>query len=134
MSEAHATVLGFDFGEKRIGIAVGQTVTRTADPLQSIGHQRQQPDWDAITRLIDTWAPNALVVGIPINMDGTEHRLASQVMRFCRQLHGRYHLPVHTFDERLSSFEAEKRLVELRTASTDALAAQVILESWLSQP
>lgn len=123
------TLLGLDFGSKRIGVAVGQTVTGTANPLQTIAVRHGRPDWEALGALIALWAPEALVVGMPVNMDGSKHSLAGRVERFCRQLAGRYRLPVFQVDERLTSEEAASRGAR---AEVDAVAAQVILESWLS--
>ncbi len=127
------TLLAFDFGLKRIGVAVGQTLTGTANPLQTVAVRRDTPDWPAITRLIETWAPNALVVGMPLNMDGTEQEMTRCAKRFGRQLEGRFGLPVHLVDERLSTREAKTRLssVGRGKAEADPVAAQVILESWL---
>jgi putative Holliday junction resolvase len=128
------TLLAFDFGLKRIGVAVGQTLTGTASPLQTVPVRRDTPDWPAIVRLIETWAPNALVVGMPLNMDGTEQEMTRCAKRFGRQLEGRFGLSVHLVDERLSTREAKTRLssVGRGAAETDPVAAQVILESWLS--
>jgi len=127
------TLLAFDFGLKRIGVAVGQTLTGTANPLQTIAVRRDIPDWPAIARLIETWQPNALVVGMPLNMDGTEQQMTRCAKRFGRQLEGRFGLPVHLVDERLSTHEAKTRLssVGRGEAEADPVAAQVILESWL---
>jgi putative Holliday junction resolvase len=128
------TLLAFDFGLKRIGVAVGQTLTGTANPLQTVAVRRDTPDWPAITRLMETWAPNALVVGMPLNMDGTEQDMSRRARRFGRQLEGRFGLPVHLVDERLSTREAKTRLssVGRGEAEADPVAAQVILEGWLA--
>ncbi len=134
MSDNPHTLLGFDYGEKRIGVAVGQTLTGTATPVQTISQYRQQPDWNTIAALIDTWHPDRLVVGLPLNMDGTEQRLTQRARGFARQLAGRYALPVEYADERLSTREAARDL-EHRTRprqGRDALAAQVILEGWMT--
>lgn len=127
----HRTLLGFDYGSKRIGVAVGQTVTGTASPLQTLAVKHGRPDWEALTTLIELWAPEALVVGMPCNSDGSAHSLSPRIRRFCRQLEGRYHLPVHQIDERLSSDEASRRGAGI---DVDAVAAQVILETWLGNP
>lgn len=136
------TLLGFDYGLKRIGVAVGQEYTGTANALTTIRATDGKPDWDAITRLIEQWQPDAVVVGLPLNMDGTYHELTYRAKRFGNQLHGRYNLPAHFVDERLSSLEAE-RLLQTRLAhkksrkfqaeDLDKMAARVILETWLSQ-
>ena len=129
------TLIAFDFGEKRIGTAVGQTVTRTATPLETIPVRGTKPDWSSIGRLIDAWKPDALVVGLPLNMDGTEQPITAQARRFADRLHERSGLPVHLIDERLSTREAWTRLVESgsRRGGPDPIAAQVILEGWFAQ-
>ncbi len=132
MSEKQsATLLGFDFGERRIGVAVGQTVSSTASPLTTINARGGRAVWPEVAKLVDRWQPEALVVGLPCNMDGSRHALAARVERFARQLHGRFHLPVHMMDERLSSHEAEQR-ESTGPDNLDAHAAQIILESWLA--
>lgn len=125
------TLLGFDFGDKRIGVAVGQTLTGTANALTTIRMTRQQPDWAAITRLIDDWQPQALVVGIPLTMHGDEQPLTDRARAFARKLEGRYHLPVHGVDERLSSRAARDELQS--SYSVDPAAARIILETWLTE-
>src|SRR5438093_1378597 len=104
------TALGFDYGTHRIGVAAGQTVTGTASPLGIVLVRRNRPDWSSVSALIQRWQPDALVVGLPVNMDGTEHELAPAIWRFTRQLQSYYGLPVYTIDERLSSHEAQARL------------------------
>ncbi len=134
MSDNPQTLLGFDYGEKRIGVAVGQTLTGTATPVQTISQIRQLPDWDTIAGLIDTWQPDRLVVGLPLNMDGTEQRLTQRARGFARQLAGRYTLPVDYADERLSTREAARSLEHRRRPrqGRDAVAAQIILEGWMA--
>ncbi len=129
------TLLGFDYGRRRIGVAVGQRLTRSATPLTTIRARDGKPDWPAVTRLIEEWKPGALVVGIPYHMDGAEQDMTHAARRFCRQLEGRYHLPVHPADERLSSWVVESRLSAREQAGTDIdpLAAQIILQDWLQQ-
>ena len=135
MTAESKMLLAFDFGEKRIGTAVGQSVTRTATPLETIPVRRMKPDWSAIDTLIDAWKPDALIVGLPLNMDGTEQRITAHARRFARRLHGRSGLPVHLADERLSTREAWTRLIESgsRRDGPDAVAAQVILEGWFAE-
>ena len=129
------TLLAFDYGEKHIGVAVGQTLTRTANPLESIRVAGTQPDWSAITRVVETWQPDALVVGLPLNMDGTEQTVSRKARRFGDQLSGRYRLPVHLVDERLSTRAARERLAGAGRAGEEdhPVAAQIILESWLAE-
>ena len=129
------TLIGFDFGLQRIGVAVGQQITGTATALETINSHDGQPDWEAISGLLQTWRPAALVVGLPLTADGRETDFTQAVRRFVRQLKGRYHLPVHTIDERLSSREAtglhHRRDAALTRKGIDALAACIILQNWL---
>jgi putative Holliday junction resolvase len=129
-------LLGFDFGSKRIGVAVGQELTGTARELLTLNNRNGAPDWDAITRLLEEWRPDALVVGLPLNLDGSEHEVSRMAKRFGNRLRGRYNLPVFTIDERLSSSEAESLLAEqgrFDRADVDKVAARLILESWLAE-
>ena len=128
------TLLAFDFGTFLIGVAVGQTVPGTAIPLATVRVRNSTPDWPAITRIIEEWQPDALVVGLPLEMDGDEQPMSRAARRFARQLEGRYRRPVHLSDERLSTKEARSRMVDQRLSlagSDDAMAARVILEGWL---
>ena len=131
MSRHTTTLLGFDFGDKRIGVAVGQTLTGTASALTTLAMQQQKPDWGGITRLIREWQPAALVVGIPLTMTGETQPLTDRAKAFARKLEGRYHLPVYGVDERLSSRAARDNLRS--TYAVDAEAARIILETWLSE-
>ncbi len=132
-------LLGFDFGLKYIGVAVGQTLTRTAQPLTTLTAQQGIPDWNEIKKLIETWRPNALVVGIPLNMDGSEQFLTHAARHFSEALEKHFNLPVHSMDERLSTIEARAHLFEkggykaLQKKAIDSVAAQLILESWLQR-
>lgn len=134
------TALGFDFGLKRIGVAVGQSVTGSASPLGVAAVRGGEPDWTAIGRLIAEWRPTSLVVGLPYNMDLSEQEMTGHARRFAEELAQRFPLPVHTVDERLSSREAEAQLKERRQQGRkrvtrediDGAAACVILESWLN--
>ncbi len=135
MTEEPGVLLGFDYGAKRIGVAVGQTVTGSARPLKTVRARNDKPDWLKISELVSTWQPTGLVVGLPLNMDGTEQDTTDKARRFGRQLEGRYRLPVHFVDERLSTVEARARLhAQKRPADErDPVAAQLILETWFSQ-
>ncbi|VFN02270.1 MAG: putative holliday junction resolvase [Candidatus Kentron sp. G] len=128
-----ATLLGFDLGTKQIGIAVGQTLTNTASPVGVIAVRGNAPDWEAIDRAVENWNPDALVVGLPLNMDGTEQEMTWAARRFRNQLLHRYELPVHVADERLSTREARDRLAQegRLDIDDDPVAAQIILETWL---
>ena len=132
------TYLGFDYGNKHIGVAVGQTLTRTATGLETIPALVKQPLWDAITRLVKTWNPQGFVVGLSYQEDGSENPITPHILRFCRQLEGRYGLPVHTMDETLSTRESKTLYYESRAKNSkgfgavkDILAAQLILQTWL---
>lgn len=124
-------VMGFDYGNKRIGVAVGQTLTATARPLAIIPVKNQQINWTRISALIQEWQPDAMVVGLSKHADGSESEITKAIYRFCQQLHGRYHLPVHTIDETLSSVAAAEQVKG--TTELDAVAAQIILETWLAE-
>ena len=129
------TLLGFDYGTAKIGVAVGQTVTATASALTTLYAKQQRPDWEQISKLIGDWEPEALVVGLPCDLDGTETEIAPHARRFARQLEGRYRLPVHMADERLSSMVARQELKggPIEYGDVDAMAAKLILETWLSE-
>jgi len=136
------TLLAFDFGRQRIGIAVGQEITNSSNPLTTLKAINNKPDWDGISKLINEWQPDALVVGIPLHMDGSEQEISQAAQRFGRQLHGRYRLPIFEADERLSSREAEQQIKQQRNNGTrgrsqkgdiDKLAASVILQRWLDE-
>lgn len=125
------TLLGFDFGGKRIGVAVGQTLTGTASALTTVNMTQQKPDWDAISSLIQEWQPQALIVGIPLTMTGETQPLTDRAKAFARKLEGRYHLPVYGVDERLSSRAARESLQS--SYGIDPEAAKIILETWLAE-
>lgn len=140
MTKNQRTILGFDFGTKRIGIAIGQEVTGTVNPLTTVHAVKQKPDWDSISKIIAEWQPDLLVVGLPLHMDGTEQEMTHAAKRFSNQLNGRYQVPVALMDERLSSNEAESIINERSTsrsvfpdkAQIDMISAQLILQSWMS--
>jgi putative Holliday junction resolvase len=133
------TIIAFDYGLRRIGVAVGQTVTSTASVLEVVPAS-EKPDWQAISQIVDEWKPAAFVVGLPLSEDGAETDMSNDARRFGRQLEGRYHTPVFYQDERLTSRGAEQRFSSARSrggmrrkdaALKDAMAAQIILENWL---
>lgn len=132
-------LLGFDYGTKQIGVAVGQAITGQARELCVLKAQNGVPDWNKVEALIKEWQPDAIVVGLPLNMDGTPSEMSERAEKFARRLHGRYQLPVHTHDERLTTFEAKgQRLAQgqrggYRDNPVDALAAALLLEGWLEQ-
>ncbi len=141
MAATGFTVLGFDYGRRRIGVAVGQHITRSASPVAAVAARSDGPDWSRLDALVAEWRPAELVVGLPYNADGTPHDLTREAEAFARTLAERTGLAVHTVDERLSSVEAERALRERRAegrrrvakGDIDAAAACVILESWLNR-
>lgn len=141
MTARPRTLLGFDYGLRRIGVAVGQELTGTANPLATLQIPDRGLDWNAISALIAEWQADALVVGVPFNMDGTEHEMTLAARRFARRLQGRYGLPVYEIDERLSSVEAEHALRQRgqktgrkhERGQIDCEAAQIILQTWLNE-
>jgi putative Holliday junction resolvase len=131
------SVLGFDFGLKRIGLATGQIITGTASPLTTLQAVNQSPDWSGIEKHIRQWNPDALIVGIPYLLDGGETDITRAARNFSRELERRFKLPVYTVDESLSSFEAEQQLRQDKKIDKhnkheiDKMAAAIIVQSWL---
>lgn len=127
------TLLGFDFGTRRIGVAVGQRVTGTATALCTITAREDGPDWDRIEALVREWRPDALVVGLPRHADDTDSAITGRARAFAQELEERYRLPVYRMDERLSSRAAAELQQEARHGKVglDALAARIILQDWL---
>lgn len=129
--------LAFDFGYKRIGVAVGQQLTGSASPLSTLSATLGVPNWDQVQTVINQWRPKALIVGLPTCIDGTEQYTTSASRGFANQLKKRFALPVHMVDERLSTIEARERLYaqggyrKIKKSEVDSVAACVILEQWL---
>ena len=121
-------VLGFDFGTRRIGVAIGNGVTREARALRTIDAADNDARWSDLAAIIDEWAPTQLVVGIPRHPDGAPHAMTTRCERFARQLEGRFRLPVARVDERYSSVVGE------RAHDVDAAAAAIIVQQWLDSP
>lgn len=133
--------LGFDFGFKRIGVAVGQRLTCSASPLATIAAQAGLPgNWDVVAKVIAQWTPQALIVGVPTCIDGRELYTTSAARRFAKELRKRFALPVYLVDERLSTVEARGQLFaqggyrKIKQTEVDSIAACVILEQWLQHP
>ncbi|MET1080426.1 MAG: Holliday junction resolvase RuvX [Pseudomonas sp.] len=130
-------LLGFDYGTKQIGVAVGQAITRQARELCVLKAQNGIPDWAQIEALLREWKPDALVVGMPLNMDGSPSEMSVRAEKFARRLNGRFNLPVHSHDERLTTYAAKgERLAQGQRGSyrdhpVDALAAALLLQGWL---
>jgi putative Holliday junction resolvase len=141
-TRADGTLLGFDFGTRRIGVAVGSRRLGSARALATLDAARG-PDWSAIAQLIHEWQPEALVVGVPLTLDGDSQPATEGARRFIEQLQQRHGLPVHGADERMSSMEAHSELRSrrangqrrrrLRDGDIDSAAAKLILEHWLSE-
>ncbi|MGC9237067.1 MAG: Holliday junction resolvase RuvX [Thiomonas sp.] len=123
------TVLGFDWGRRRIGTAVGNSITRTATPLSTLRADRNAIKFDAIAALIRQWQPQQLVVGLPLHPDGAAHDNTARARRFAHQLEGRFRLPVALVDERYTSVVAE----DAGADDVDSAAAQLIVEQYLQQ-
>ena len=124
--------LAFDFGTRRVGVAVGNSLLRRAQPLQTLATQGEAR-FTAIGELVHAWQPAALVVGVPFHPDGAEHDNTRRARRFGRQLHGRFRLPVQEVDERYSTTEALANGAAGGAADVDAASAAVILDQFLSQ-
>lgn len=121
----------FDFGKKRIGVAVGQTITATATDLAIINTIKGKPNWEKITFFINEWLPDRLVVGHPLTSSGERQEMTELAERFSRQLKHRYKLPIELISEQLSSYAARRYLKASR--GLDAVAACLILETWLER-
>ncbi|EKN45369.1 MULTISPECIES: Holliday junction resolvase RuvX [Pseudomonas] len=133
-------LLGFDFGTKQIGVAVGQAITGQARELCTLKAQNGIPDWDKVQALIKEWQPDAIVVGLPLNMDGTRSNMSDLAEKFSRKLNGRFGVAVYTHDERLTTFEAKgERMARggqkgsYRDNPVDAIAAALLLQGWLDE-
>ena len=129
-------MLGFDFGTRKIGVASGQAITGTGSPLTTLASRDQKPDFQRIEALIREWQPDALIVGLPLNMDGTEQELTLRARKFANRLHGRFGVKVVTQDERLTTTDAKAHLFErrgfrgLKKSAIDATSAALILEGY----
>jgi putative Holliday junction resolvase len=130
--------LGFDFGLRKIGVAVGQFITMSASPLVIISAKQGVPDWNDLQKIISKWQPDCLVVGFPMAIDGKELSITSYVKQFVTDLQ-RFKLPVYLTDERLTTKEARSNLFEqggfraLAYGKADSMAAALILEQWLHE-
>jgi len=138
-AERSGYIMGFDFGLRRIGVAIGQRTTRTASCLETVSHGKH-PDWPAIDRLINEWKPSLLLVGLPLGTEGEETDMSRSARRFGASLRTRYCLTVEFADERLSSQAAGSHFIDQRASGNlrrkdasklDAMAARIILENWL---
>lgn len=135
-----STVIAFDFGLKRTGVAVGNTLTGSASPECTLQSRDEKPDWEGISKLFNEWKPAQIIVGMPTELDGTDNPLKKRIERFCNQINGRYNLPVEQENEQFTSIEAAERLKQLRQSGrkqkvtkedVDKIAASIILENWM---
>ena len=132
------TLLAFDFGTRSIGVAIGQEITGTAQPLRSLPARDGVPDWEVLGRLLAEWRPDRVVVGLPLNMDGTEQPLTQRARKFAGRIHGRFGVQVDLQDERLTTTDARARLFAdggyraLDKGKVDAVSAALILADWMS--
>ncbi|MBT3203264.1 MAG: Holliday junction resolvase RuvX [Gammaproteobacteria bacterium] len=131
-------VIGFDFGTSWIGTAIGQTLTNTASPLQGVRVINNKPDWQSIEKIIKTWQPEKLIVGLPTSMRDIESPMTEKAKRFSRQLEGRFHIKTELVDERLTTREAwqiveESAHKKVVKEDIDCIAAVLITETWLNQ-
>ena len=132
-------IIGFDYGLKNIGVSIGQKITRTASEHPSLSARDGIPNWEHLEKLLKEWKIDTAVVGLPLNMDGTDSEIATRARKFANRLHGRFGITVHMMDERLSTREAKTEAAERGHKGNygqnpiDAIAARLILESWLNQ-
>ncbi len=131
------TLLGFDFGTRSIGVAIGQEITGSAQPLRALKANDGVPNWDEIEKLLKEWQPDLVIVGLPLNMDGTEQPLTLRARKFANRIHGRFGVAMELQDERLTTTDARARLFErggyraLEKGMVDGISALLILESWM---
>ncbi|PAV01578.1 Holliday junction resolvase RuvX [Arsenophonus sp. ENCA] len=136
---ANRTIIAFDFGTLSIGIAIGQEITATARPLTAIKAKDGKPNWLDIEKIIQEWQPEMAIVGLPLNMDGTEQPISNQARKFANRLHGLFGIQVKLHDERLTTIEARAQLFNqggyraLNKSKIDSISAVIILESWFEQ-
>ncbi|GAB1255685.1 Holliday junction resolvase RuvX [Aurantivibrio plasticivorans] len=133
------TLLSFDYGTQSIGVAVGQAITQTASELKPLKANDGVPNWNAVGELIQQWQPDLLIIGLPLNMDGSESELAARARKFANRLNGRFHIKTHLMDERLSTYEAKeeamarRQTLDFKKNPVDSIAARLILESWFHE-
>ena len=123
-------IVAFDFGEKKIGVAVGQTSTYTSSPLQVIFNNHDKVNWNEISILLEEWRPELILVGKPLNMDGTDSDMMKKVDAFYKKLESLYDAKFEYVDERLTTFEARDILKENNVETVDANAAKILIDNW----
>lgn len=133
------TLLAFDYGTKNIGVASGQTITRSASSLPPLKARDGIPDWGQVEKVLAEWKPDLVLVGLPLNMDDSESELSVRARKFGNRLHGRFGVKVELVDERLTSFDAKSEVMahggsrDYKNNPVDSIAARLILESWLER-
>ena len=125
-------IIAFDYGEKKIGVAVGQTSTNTSSPLKVIFNNHGKVNWDEINSLLNEWNPNLIIVGKPLNMDGTESEVMKKVDKFYNNLMKIYKARYEYVDERLTTFEAKEILKDNKAELVDANAAKILIDNWFN--
>tara|TARA_B100001029_G_C14799383_1_gene306241 strand:+ start:207 stop:599 length:393 start_codon:yes stop_codon:yes gene_type:complete len=125
-------IIAFDFGEKKIGVAVGQTSTNTSSPLQVIFNNHGKVNWNEINSILNEWSPDLIIVGKPLNMDGTESEVMKKVNKFYNYLMEIYEARYEYVDERLTTFEAREILKDNKTDVVDANAAKILIDNWFN--
>lgn len=123
-------IVAFDFGTKKIGVAVGQTATYTSSPLQIIINKDNKVNWSEISILLDEWNPELIIVGKPLNMDGTDSEIMKQVEKFYEKLKNTFDVNLEYIDERLTTFEAKQILEDTDIDQVDANAAKILIDNW----
>lgn len=138
MPDAIKVLLAFDYGTKNIGVASAQTITNTANSLPGLKAKDGIPDWNQIEKLLQEFKPDLVLVGLPLNMDGTESELSTRAKKFANRIHGRFGVKVEMIDERLSSFAAKSEVIaqggsrDYKHNPVDSIAARILLEDWLA--
>ncbi|MCG6201974.1 Holliday junction resolvase RuvX [Psychromonas antarctica] len=136
-SNSPSRLLGFDFGTKSIGVATGQMITATAQPIAAIKANDGIPDWAILEKLINEWRPDLVVIGLPLNMDGTEQPITQRAKKFANRLNGRFGVKTALQDERLTTASAKEFIFAnggykaLDKGKIDSVSAALILESWM---
>ncbi len=123
-------IIAFDYGEKKIGVAVGQTSTNTSSPLQIIFNKDNKTNWISISSLLDEWKPDLILLGKPLNMDGSDSDIMKKVDKFYKELKSIYDADIEFVDERLTTFEAREILKDEKHDNVDAHAAKILIDNW----
>jgi len=138
-NQREGNIIGFDFGQKRIGVAIGNNISKSAQALITIESASNNQKFEAIQKIMDEWQPVSIVVGVPFNVDGSEHKVTNLCKKFAKQLEQKYALPIHLIDERYTSIEAsyeiQDKKIDLKKKKLliDQIAAKIILQSYLDQ-